>query len=273
MPNSDTIPSGSPITEEMITLYIALYGGTRSGAIGALNLIATGAVAPTATQRTNQAFSAVISAYDQSVRGMGEGGRITSPTTENDVSIAGPAGTGKWTPLGALLATIGTIAAIVVTSLTVTSMTATNSTITNLTATNATTTNATTTLLAATTVNSPSLPSLATVQMTNGTTTACSLQNTDATGTRVISDVWLTMATGASAGAVTFVAGTSSGAWTTSTSPLIGAVLTRAATGPERITTTATVMTAYAPWAAQDWFTFMSVTTVNAGTCYIEYKK
>lgn len=272
MPNSETIPSGSAITEAMISLYLALNpSSNRSAAIAALHNIETGVTVPTSAQRTNPVYSALISSYDQNVAGLGEGGRIISPADENDVNVAGPSGTGKWTPLGALLATIGTIAAMVITSLTVTTLTATNQVSTNSTSTNA----------YVQSFVSPSVASLATIQMASGTSTACSVLNTDATGTRVILNTWLVQSTGTSIGDVFYTVGTSTGAATTSTSPFIQTVLSRVASGRNLITTTSTqtgtstwspLFPVLAPWHAGEYVTAVSVTTVNAGTCFVQYK-
>lgn len=95
MPNSDTIPSGSVITEEMITAYIAIYGGLRNAAISAMHNIEIGTTAPSTAQRGNPMFSSLVSSYDANAAAFGEGGEINAPTTSNDVMIAGPTGTGR----------------------------------------------------------------------------------------------------------------------------------------------------------------------------------
>lgn len=264
MPNSETIPSGSYITEAMITNYIALNPtATRSAAIAALHNIETGVTAPTATQRGNGVLSPLISAYDSNVAAQGEGGRIISPASENDVQIAGPSSTGKWTPLGTLLATIGTIAAMVVTTLTVTTLTATNQSSTNSTSTTAYVQN----------FESPTVPHILTLSFTNATNTPAAILNSDATGTRTVLAIWLEQSTSTSGGTVAYLVGTSTTMFGTSTSPFINASLARVATGNELITTTSTVMTAYGPWYPTEAITVKSaVTSVHSGVLNILWR-
>jgi hypothetical protein len=272
MPNSEQIPSGSAITEAMISLYMAqVANSTRSSAIAALRAIETGTTAPSTAQRGNPVYSPLISAYDQSVGAFGEGGRIISPTSENDVTIAGPAGTGKWISLSSLLGLV-TIAAIAVTNL-VTQ---------NLTATNATITNATTTREYVTNFESPTVPKILTVAFTNATHTPVAIAFPDATGTRLILAAWIEQPTSTSGGAVSYVAGTSTNSFTTSTSPFIAMTLVRAATGPELTTVTSTMNSTstfnplnpqYYPWSAPDTIVVKSnATTVHSGTLNLLYR-
>lgn len=272
MPNSEQIPAGSYITEAMIANYIALNpSATRSAAIAALHNIETGVTAPTAAQRVNTVLSPLISAYDQSVGAFGEGGRIISPTSENDVTIAGPAGTGKWIALSTLLGLV-TIAAIAVTNLVVQNLTATNASITNSTSTNA----------YVQTFESPTVPKMLTVPFTSATHTPAAISYPFATGTSVILAAWIEQPTSTSGGAVSYVVGTSTNAFTTSTSPFINMTLVRAATGPELTTVTSTMNSTstfnplnpqYYPWSASDPITVKSnATTVHSGTINILYR-
>lgn len=120
----------------MISLYLAQNpSANRSTAIAALYGIETGTIAPTSSQRQNPVYSPLISAYDQSSGAFGDGGRIVAPSSENDVMVAGPTGSGKWMSLVALIAAVGTIATLVVGTLNVTNLTATNGVITNATTT------------------------------------------------------------------------------------------------------------------------------------------
>lgn len=258
MPNSSTIPTGSQITEAMISNYQALNpSASRSAAIAALHAIETGVAAPTAAQRGNRLLEPLISSYDQSVIALGEGPRVTTPAASTDVVTAGPSGTG-------LFQTLSTVLASVVLSL----ITAASLTITG------------TANIAQ--VASPTVQSIQCAPFTDSTTTPAALTMTDTTGTRVIFDTWIVQSTGTSIGNVSYTVGTSTDAYTTSTSPFVQTTLARAASGREAFTTTSTHTTTstrnplfpvHGSWIPGETITVKSSTSVNAGTVCVEYKK
>lgn len=116
------------------------------------------------------------------------------------------------------------------------------------------------------------------VSMTNGTTTPCAIQNTSGNTRTVLAASYKYSSTTA-VGVVNVTAGTSTDAFTTSTTPFVAAALTTVA-GRDIITTTSTFNTlsgttsstiAYSPWRANEWMVWKSTSTTNAGNCYVEY--
>jgi len=117
------------------------------------------------------------------------------------------------------------------------------------------------------------------IAMTNTTSTACSLLNSSGV-TRMITSIAAVGTASTNVGTFVITAGTSTGSWVTSTSPLIQANLVTLAS-KDIVTTTSTL---YAPtlatangtlgnalWLSGEYLNFKSSSTTLAGTCRVSW--
>lgn len=255
---SELIPNGSSITEAMISDFQSRFGMTRAQAIAALDDIEAGRIqAPEGLPRST--YAAILTKNEgQSIR-QKVFGVIKQAGTQTGAAV-----------IGGLVVLTGIWATQV------------NTTTLNANRINATSTGVSISasgtaeledLDVSGQVEAPRFLSTVQLPLTSGTTTPASFQMTDATGTWTIVAAWIEQSTSTSGGNVRYVAGTSTGMTVTSTSPIIDITLARAATGPEQITPTSTLMSAYAPVAAGEWFNVMSPTSVHDGVPNVIYKR
>ena len=106
---------------------------------------------------------------------------------------------------------------------------------------------------------------------TAATTTACFFTNTGARARAVTGLGVIDRGTSASAGSVTWTAGTSTvSGGSLGATKAVAATITRIS-GEDVITTTSTVQTATMLWKANESISFVSGTTTNYGHCYVDY--
>lgn len=112
------------------------------------------------------------------------------------------------------------------------------------------------------------VPTRLTVTMTNSTTTPCAIQNTSGSD-RTLVAVGVSETAYVGAGVVGLSVGTSTSAFSSGGSPLIAHSLFSNSATKNVISTTSTLMDAYANWGSNEWLTFATVTTTNAGSCRV----
>lgn len=132
---------------------------------------------------------------------------------------------------------------------------------------------ATTTLAGAVVISgaiSGNVPNTSIITQSNATTTPCAVQNTSGS-TRTLLAIGVKESSTPGAGAIGLNVGTSTTAFVTSTSPFINNGVFANSASQEVISTTSSLMTAYAPWKNNEWLVWKTVSSTNAGNCEALY--